>query len=87
MAKTSVKEKTVTPVTESREARFKRLARKRTETLLKRIKLLSNCSNKSCYGYDQEQIDKIFNTVHEHLEGAKQRFLVSQKTDPTFNWQ
>ena len=44
---------------EKRE-RFKRLAVYRTNEILRRLKVLGNCANRSAYDYSEEDINKIF---------------------------
>lgn len=63
--------------------RFIYLATYRTNILLKRIKILSNCSNKNLYEYKQEDIDKIFEAVEKKLEEAKLKF--KEKGQDEFN--
>ena len=45
---------------ETREERFKRVATRRTNNVLRQIRILGNCSNKSSYSYTEEEIQKIF---------------------------
>ena len=48
--------------TKKRE-RFKRLAVYRTNEVLKRLKVLGNCANRSAYNYNEEDINKIFSEM------------------------
>ena len=41
--------------TETRNERFKRIAAKRTNGILEKIRILGNCSNKSSYEYAEEE--------------------------------
>lgn len=59
---------------ENRSQRFKRVASKRTDSVLHYLHLLGNCSNKSTYDYSDEEIKKIFNAVDEQLRITKARF-------------
>ncbi len=45
---------------ETREERFKRVATRRTNDILRRISILGNCANRSAYAYTDEDINKIF---------------------------
>lgn len=54
--------------------RFKRLATKRTNEILYRLKVLGNCSNKSFYDYTEEDITKIFSAVEEQVRFIKAKF-------------
>jgi len=69
---------------ENKRERFKRLASARTNEVLKKLKVLSNCSNKSAYSYTAEEIDKIFNTIEKASLAAKSQFKVSKKKMNTF---
>ncbi|MDH4203732.1 MAG: hypothetical protein OEV87_12695 [Phycisphaerae bacterium] len=59
---------------ETRESRFKRIAAKRTNDIIHKLRLLGNCSNRSSYDYDEQQISKIFSTIERELKEAKARF-------------
>jgi hypothetical protein len=59
---------------ESRSEKFKRVASKRTEELLEKIRILGNCSNKSTYEYTDEDVIKIFKSLEKQLELSKVRF-------------
>lgn len=60
---------------ESRHERFKRIASKRTNDILEKIRILGNCSNKSSYEYTEEEINKIFSEIDKQLKLTKARFL------------
>ena len=44
---------------DKKRERFERLATLRTNVVLKRLKVLGNCSNRSAYTYTEEQIKEI----------------------------
>jgi hypothetical protein len=60
---------------ESRSERFKRIAAKRTNDILEKIRILGNCSNKSSYEYTEEEISKIFSEIDRQLKLTKAKFL------------
>jgi mitochondrial fission protein ELM1 len=62
---------------ETKKAAFKRLAQKRTNNLIKSIRLVGNLSNTNNYSYTEEEFKHIFNTVEQELKLAKSKFLVS----------
>jgi hypothetical protein len=68
---------------ETREYRFQRVALRRKNEIIKKIKLLGNCSNKSSYNYYQFQITDIFNEIKKELNLAKNRFY-NPKPTPSF---
>jgi len=54
--------------------RFKKLATSRTVDVLKRLQVLSNCSNRSAYEYTEEEISKIFSTIEKSVKDSKAKF-------------
>lgn len=58
---------------EKRE-RFKRLAQYRTNEILKKIKILSNCANTSAYDYSEEEVNKMFSEIDKAVRHAKSKF-------------
>jgi hypothetical protein len=54
--------------------RFKRLATLRTNTVLKRLKVLGNCANRQAYEYSEDEVDKIFSEVERKLKEVKAKF-------------
>ena len=58
--------------------RFIRLAERRTNTVIKRIRILSNCSNANAYEYGDEDVDEIFGAIEEELKRARAKFKTSR---------
>jgi len=54
--------------------RFKRLAPQRTNAVLKKLKVLSNCANRSAYDYTEEEINKIFLEIEKRVRETKSKF-------------
>ena len=63
-----------------KKQRFSRLAEQRTNKIIKMIRLLSNCSNKSAYEYDETDVRKIFAAIDEELRTARSRFTKRDRT-------
>ena len=61
--------------------RFKRLATTRTNIVLKRVKVLGNCSNRNIYEYDEQDIDKIFTEIERKVKETKAKFHFPKKRD------
>ncbi len=59
--------------TKKRE-RFKRLAVYRTNEVLKRLKVLGNCANRSAYDYNEQDINKIFSEIERKSKQIKAKF-------------
>jgi hypothetical protein len=55
--------------------RFKKVATKRVDTILKTLDLLSNCSNTYNYEYSTEDVDKIFKALSIRLNNVKSQFV------------
>jgi hypothetical protein len=54
--------------------RFKKLAVYRTNEILKRLKILGNCANRSAYDYTEEEINKIFSEIERKVKEIKAKF-------------
>lgn len=63
---------------ETKNQRFKRVAEKRTRTVLRALRVLGNCGNKGNYHYTPEEIRKIFSEIDWSIKAAKSKFHVSK---------
>ncbi|MEG0051442.1 MAG: hypothetical protein RR712_04615 [Terrisporobacter sp.] len=61
-------------ISNTKEDRFKRLAQQRTRNVLKSLKILGNCSNKSSYEYTEEDLKKIFSAIEIEIKNTKNKF-------------
>jgi len=59
---------------ETKRDRFQRLAERRTNDVLERLRILGNCANRGQYEYTAEEIRKIFNTIERELKLIKLKF-------------
>lgn len=59
---------------EEKRERFKRLGTQRTNAVLQKIKVLSNCANRSAYEYTEDEVNKIFSEVERRVREAKAKF-------------
>lgn len=66
---------------ESKSATFQRLATKRTNAVLERIRVLGHCSNPQLYDYTQEDVRKIFQAIERELKVVKMKFQDSTKSE------
>jgi bifunctional pyridoxal-dependent enzyme with beta-cystathionase and maltose regulon repressor activities len=64
---------------ESRHERFKRIATKRTNDILEKIRILGNCANKSSYEYTEDEVNKIFTEIERNLKFTKAKFLAGKR--------
>jgi len=66
---------------ESKKEAFQRLATKRTNAVLERIRVLGHCANPQLYDYSQEDVKKIFQAIEKELRVVKVRFQNSTKSE------
>ena len=59
---------------ESKEEKFRRIASKRTNNILKQIDNLGKLAGSSAYEYNQEQIEKIFAAIQKAVDTAHAKF-------------
>jgi len=65
---------------ESKADRFKRIASKRTNDVLEKLRLLGNCANRNSYDYSDEDIERIFSELNKQLKITRQKFSPQDKT-------
>ncbi len=59
---------------EAKTKNFKRLASSRTNDILNKLRILSNCSNRSSYEYSKKDINRIFDAIDQATKEAKSKF-------------
>lgn len=64
----------VNKISDNKRERFKKLAVSRTNEVLKRLKVLGNCANRSAYEYSEEEINKIFTEIDRMVKDVKSKF-------------
>jgi len=62
-----------------RHENFKRLATSRTNEVMRRVKILGNCANRSHYDYTEEEINKIFSEIERKIRETKAKFSFPYK--------
>ena len=72
-------EKQVKRPNENPKERFKRLAAKRTNEVLRKLKVLGNCANRQAYEYTREDVSKIFNAIHQKTKEIEAKFQASSE--------
>ena len=73
--------KEIAPLNETKHEKFKRLATKRTNSIINGLRILGNLSNKANYDYSEEEIRKVFSTVESQLKITKAKFAVGTKKE------
>lgn len=61
-------------VTETKDAKFKRLAERRVKEILKKVDGLGNLGNRNAYTYTDEQLDKIFGRLEGAVRDCRNKF-------------
>ena len=61
-------------VRESKEDKFKRLAEQRVNAILDKLRLMGQLSNKSNYGYTEEQVEATFRAIQQELNSTRSKF-------------
>lgn len=64
--------------------RFKRLAVYRTNEILKKVRVLGNCANRSAYEYSEDEVNKIFSEIERRLRETKAKFHFSKSKEFRF---
>lgn len=59
---------------ETKRDRFRRLAQRRTNQVIKRLKILGNCADKGRYEYMKEDMERIFVAIDRRLNKTKAKF-------------
>jgi hypothetical protein len=70
---------------ETKRQRFLRVAERRTNNVLYRLRVLSNCANRHTYEYSGEDVRKIFDAIDKELKIARAKFETSGK--PKFSFR
>jgi len=66
---------------ESKNELFRRLATRRTNAVIERLRILGHCANPWQYEYSENDIKKIFRAIDAELRTVKAKFRNSNKSD------
>lgn len=61
-------------ILEDKKDKFERLAERRTNEAIKKIRLLGNLSNKSTYEYEKDHVLAIITSLEKEIKQLKARF-------------
>ncbi len=64
---------------EDKRKKFTRLANNRVNVVLDKLRLIGNLSDKRYYEYSDEDVKKIFSSIHSEISSAKNRFQKNRK--------
>jgi hypothetical protein len=79
------KQKKIKGSREVNEERFKRIASRRVQEILDKLRLLGNCANKGNYYYTEDQVKKIFSAVDDEWRKVKNEFNKGKSKNKEFN--
>lgn len=68
-----------------KEERFKRIASRRVQEILNKLRLLGNCANRGNYYYTDEQVRKIFTAIDDEWKKVKSEFNKGKNKGKEFN--
>ena len=66
---------------ESKEVRFKRVAERRVRAVLKDLRVLGNCGNRSNYSYGDSDFRKIFSEIDQAVKDAKSKYSLPKEKE------
>jgi hypothetical protein len=72
------------PVNRDKRANFVRLAEKRTQNVIQKVRVLSNLSNHHVYEYGDADVEEIFDAIQQELTLARSKFEARNKSKPEF---
>lgn len=58
---------------------FRKLAEKRTNAVLDKLRILGNLANRSAYRYSDSDVRKMFAAIEEELRSVKARFRATER--------
>lgn len=72
---------------ESKSDKFKRIAERRTNTIILSIRKLQYLSNRNNYEYSDSEVKQIFTAIEEELKKVSDSFLPSIKQPNLFKFK
>lgn len=73
-------------VKETKSEIFLRLGKLRVEKVLKAMRILGNCSNRSNYEYTSEQIESMFVVIQLAIDNTFKKFTPSKSEQESFEF-
>ena len=62
------------PREETKRDRFLRIAERRTQQVLEKIRVLGNCSNRSIYEFTDDEVERIFQAILRQVDFTRAQF-------------
>jgi hypothetical protein len=71
----------------AKRSNFVRLAERRTNAVLDKLRILGNCANRNAYDYSDEDVSAIFNAIDEELKTVRAKFASTTRREFTLSPQ
>lgn len=68
---------------EEKQEAFRRLATRRTNAVLDRLRILGHCANPHLYQYSEEDVRRIFKAIETEVKAVKAKFQNSNRSEFT----
>lgn len=68
-------------MTETKNERFRRLAKSRGDRLLREIRLLGNLSNRKNYEYSDSDVESLLSPIEQELETTRALFSANTTSE------
>jgi hypothetical protein len=59
---------------ETKRERFQRIAERRTQQVLEKLRILGNCSNRGIYEFTEDEVEKIFRAILRQADFTRAQF-------------
>jgi hypothetical protein len=66
---------------ETKRERFVRLANKRINEVLEKLRILGGCANRRMYEYTEQDIKKMFKAIEDEIKRVRGLFAEEKKTE------
>ena len=66
---------------ETKRERFVRLANKRTNEVIEKLRILGGCANRRMYEYTEQDANKMFKAIDVEIKRVKILFAEDKKTE------
>lgn len=66
---------------ETKSESFRRLATKRTNAVIDKLRVLGHCANPWQYDYSEQDVKKIFKAIDDELKAVKSKFRNSSRSE------
>ncbi|NOT34006.1 MAG: hypothetical protein HOP12_07540 [Candidatus Eisenbacteria bacterium] len=59
---------------ETKHERFVRIAERRTQQVLEKLRILGNCSNRGIYEFSDDEIERVFRAILRQVDITRAQF-------------